>query len=98
MVTKHYCNCGGLGGYLLKECELVCQTCGGLSPKARLSGETFVRLGDKQLLCPKCGEIIQEERPEIKIGQEPENKMAEPPEVKRIVPHGVNKVGRPKRR
>ena len=88
--TREYCKCGGNAGYLLENGELTCQSCGGISPRARIAGEQFVKLGDHAIKCPKCGIIIQETRPELKIGAEPENKMAESPETKRR--------GRPPRR
>ena len=90
-----YCNCGKLAGFVLVNGELVCQECGGLSPTSKLVGEKFVRIGEKQTVCPKCGTIIQEDK---KLGSELEDKMAAAPENKRVVPHGVKKLGRPKGR
>ncbi len=81
--TGEYCKCGGNAGYLVKDGQLICQSCGGISPRARMAGEQFVKLGDHSIRCPKCGTIIQEARPGLKIGPEPENKMAESPETKR---------------
>ncbi len=95
--TREYCKCGGMGGYLLIDGELICQSCGGISPRARLSGEQFVKLGDHTIKCPKCGTLIQEARPELKIGAEPENKMAEGLDIKRIVPRGVGKMDKKRR-
>ncbi len=89
-----YCKCGGNAGYLLVSGELTCQSCGGISPKARLQGEQMVKLGDHAVTCPKCGTVIQEARPELKIGAEPENKMAEASDTKRIVPRGIRKLGK----
>ncbi len=93
MVTKEYCKCGGNAGYLLEDGDLVCQSCGGVSPRVRVTarGEIY-KLGDKTVRCPKCGTIIQEARPELKIGVEPENKMAEVPNTKRIVPRGIKRL------
>lgn len=92
--TREYCKCGGAAGYLMVDGELVCQSCGGISPRARLNGEQFVKLGDHTIKCPKCGTLIQEARPELKIGAEPENKIAKWPDTKRIVPRGVGKIGK----
>ncbi len=85
-----YCKCGGNAGYLMVDGELVCQSCGGVSPRARVTDKGIVKLGDHGIRCPKCGTVIQEAWPELKIGIEPENKMAESPETKRR--------GRPPRR
>ncbi len=78
-----YCKCGGTAGYLLVNGELTCQSCGGISPRARVTDKGIIKLGDKSIRCPNCGTIIQEARPELKIGPEPENKMAEAPDMKR---------------
>ena len=89
--TGEYCKCGGNAGYLLVNGELTCQSCGGISPRARVGADGgTTKLGDHSIKCPKCGTVIQETRPELKIGAEPENKMAESPETKRR--------GRPPRR
>lgn len=84
--TKKYCECGGRAGYRVKDGELVCNSCGGLSPSARVHGNAFVKIGEKRIVCPKCGTVIQEAMPETKIGQKPEDKMLEPPEAKSTKP------------
>ncbi len=81
--TGEYCKCGGAAGYLMVNGELVCQSCGGVSARARVTDKGIVKLGDHAVTCPKCGTVIQEARPELKIGAEPENKMAEAPDTKR---------------
>ncbi len=60
--TKKYCECGGLAGYLIKNGELICQSCGGISPRAKLVNGQFIKIGEKRIVCPKCGTVIQEER------------------------------------
>lgn len=92
--TREYCKCGGKGGYLLIDGELVCQSCGGLSPKAKLVGDKFVRIGENQIKCPKCGTVIQEARLELKIAEPTEDKMAGGTENKQIVSKGVKKISR----
>uniref|UniRef100_A0A6M3JGW4 Uncharacterized protein n=1 Tax=viral metagenome TaxID=1070528 RepID=A0A6M3JGW4_9ZZZZ len=91
-----YCECGG-GGYLLVDGELVCQSCGGISSRAKLNGNQFVPLGDEQLRCPECGYLLHDKRPELKIGEQPEDKMVPVPENKRVVPRGTKKVSRKRR-
>ena len=93
-LSGEYCRCGGNAGYLMSEGDLVCQSCGGVSPKARVTDSGIVKLADHAVTCPKCGTVIQEARPELKIGKEPENKMAEAPDTKRIVPRGIRGLGK----
>ncbi len=81
--TGEYCKCGGNAGYLVDDGQLVCQSCGGVSARARVTDAGIIKLGDHSIRCPKCGTIIQEGRPELKIGLEPENKMVESLETKR---------------
>jgi len=93
--TREYCKCGGNAGYLLVEGELTCQSCGGISPRARVNPDgNITKLADHAIMCPNCGTIIYEARPQLKIGAEPENKMAEPPDTKRIVPRGIGRLGK----
>jgi len=53
-------------GYLVKDGELVCSQCGEPSPRAKLVGGQIVRIGEKGIVCPKCGHVIQAARePEV---------------------------------
>jgi len=76
-----YCKCGGKQGYTVKDGQLICNICGGLSPKAKIVNNQFVKIGNEEIRCPKCGEVIQE-----KMRVQPEDKMASPPENKQVWP------------
>lgn len=88
-----YCKCGGSKGYLLQDGQLICQSCGGLSPKAKLVGEEFVKIGEGRIVCPHCGHVIQEAKNEI--SERPEVKEIYPSESKRIY---VRSAGRPSKK
>jgi len=82
-----YCKCGGMAGFVIVDGELVCQNCGGLSPKAKLVGEQFVKIGEGRVVCPECGYVLQEAI--VKVPQE---------EIKQIYPPESKRIGRPKKR
>ena len=46
--------------YEVKDGQLVCARCGEPSPRARLVDGEIVRVGEKAIVCPKCGHVIQE--------------------------------------
>jgi DNA-directed RNA polymerase subunit RPC12/RpoP len=48
--------------YKVVEGRLVCSECGAPSPRASLDGDQIVRIGDKEIRCPKCGTLCQEAR------------------------------------
>jgi len=89
-----YCKCGGARGYTIIRGDLLCNICGGLSLKAKLVDNQFIKIGDEEIRCPKCGEFIQQ-----KMGQPLENKMADVPQNKQTWPPESKRAkGRPKTR
>lgn len=91
-MDKSYCKCGGAKGYSVVNGKLTCNICGGLSPRARLVNNEFIRIGDKPIVCPQCGYVLQE-----KMGEPLENKMAGSPENKQIWPPESRRAGRPRK-
>jgi len=62
-----------------------------------LCKHTYFQFKNGELVCSVCGKLASELKPPIedKVAERTEIKMPSPP---RIVPKGVKKVGRPKRR
>jgi len=82
-------------GYLVKDGNLVCATCGEPSPTTKLVDGIIVAIPQERK-CPHCGEGIlvhfkgrTVERLEAVITSPPESEQAE---SKRIVPRGVKKI------
>ncbi len=64
--------------YIIKDGKLVCQVCGEPSPRAKMVDGKIIPVGEKRIVCPKCGEVIREEAG-AKMESKPEDKKLHAP-------------------